>query len=426
MEADCIFWVVSTDTEPDSETILNLEKFSTKMLPIINVWQCEREDIYSVLQPEEIKDMLLNQFGAYFASAEDPVFYYAKEIDTAQQEHREIKEEWGKLAFTDKVEEIISNIQTGDRMLRIKKQIAIALQTCENSLKDILESPELISLRQTEKNEGHEIKQTLSKLRKARELANAEIKDHAKKSSQEIIDIFSEVSDAFIENQMQGMNWKALFNKKRFQEDMKRDFEKNYVKIKSGWLDNIVAEFSDDVMNILQGIYTDFSMELENTSDRNYSFNMAEDDLSGFIDSMVTVMGKDMANRIAPTVIAAIGAGIMLLIPGGAIFEALCGVVVGGIGMVRGLPKDEKLRSKITGIKNASRVQIKQQRATIVLNMSEVGKEVNASFYEKINDELDKRSNSNKARINQLSRLESDVKSFIAFICEQGKELSNI
>lgn len=425
MEADCIFWVVSTDGEPDRESILNLEKFSTKMLPIINIWQSEREDIYSTMKPEEIKDILLSQFGSYFASAEDPIFYYAREIDLAQQENRELKPEWGKLTFTDKVEEILSNIQTGDRMQRIKKQISIALQTCEGSLKDILEDNALKSLGQTEINEGHEIDKIRSKLSKARILASGDIKDHAKKSAQEIIEIFSYASDAFIENQMQGTNFKALFNKQKHQENLKRDFEKNYVKIKSGWLDKIVKEFTDDVIDILRGIYSDFSIEMS-TITSNSSFSMAEDDLFGFIEDMVKIMGNDMGARIAPAIIAAIAGGIMLIIPGGAVFEALATVVASGISATKGITKDDKLRSRITGVKNTAKVQIKQQRASIVNELKEAGGSVNKEMYEKIETELNKRSDKNSKRKSELKNLESLIKNAIVFIDEQNDELCHI
>lgn len=425
MEADCIFWVVSTDGEPDSESIRNLEKFSTKMLPIINVWQKEREDIYSVLQPEEIKECLFSQFGAYFASAEDPIFYYAGEIDSAQQEKRELKAEWGKMAFTDKVEEILSNIQTGDRMSRIKKQISIALQTCEDALNDVLQNPALISLSQTEINEGHEIIKIRSKLSKARELASGEIKDHAKKSAQEVIEIFSDASDSFIENQMHGTNWSALFRKQKHQEELKRDFEKNYVKINSGWLNNIVEEFSDDVLSILRGIYSDFSIEMSSISNSN-SFAMQEDDLSGFIEDMVKIMGQDMGERIAPTLIAAIAGGIMLIVPGGAILEALGTIVISGIAATKGITKDDKLRSKITGIKNTAKFQIKQQRATVVNNLSEAGKKVNEEMYLQIEEELNKRSNANTKNKAQLKDLETMIKNLISFVNDQSSELDHI
>ncbi len=427
MEADCIFWVVSTDGEPDSESILNLEKFSTKMLPIINVWQSESEDIYSTIQPEDIKEMLLSQFGAYFASAEDPIFYYAKEIDLAQQENRQLRIEWGKMAFTDKVEEILSNIQTGDRMKRIKKQLSIALQNCEESLKDIKENPELKSKVITEKNESYEIDKAYSKLINSCNLADGNIKDHAKKTAQGIIDIFMDASDAFIDNQMQGTNFSALLRKKKFKEDLKNDFENNYVRIKSGWLDEIVKDYSDDVLTILRGIYSDFALEVSAISveDEN-AFSMSEDDLSGFIDDMVKIMAQDMGARIAPTIIAAISGAIMMYIPGGLILEALGTVVVSGITATVGITKDDKLRSKITGIKNASKVQIKQQRSTVVNNLNKAGKDVNEKMKEKISEELDKRKNVNDEKKKQLRNLDNLINNMISFINEQREEVNYI
>lgn len=121
MESDCIFWVVSTDTEPDKESIKNLEKVHHKMLPIINVWQYEQDEISGMMSPEEIKNLLFEQYQAYLTGAEDPVIYYAKEIDMAQQKNEPLKEKWGKISFVNKVTEILQNIHKGDRMTHIKK-----------------------------------------------------------------------------------------------------------------------------------------------------------------------------------------------------------------------------------------------------------------------------------------------------------------
>lgn len=426
MESDCIFWVVSTDVEPDSESILNLEKFSTKMLPIINVWQSESEDIYSTLEPDYIKDMLLNQFGAYFASAEAPVYYYAREIDLAQQENRELKAEWGKENFTAKVEEILNNIQNGDRMKRIKKNIGIALSTCEETLKNVLEDQQLVALAQNEKTEKSEITQIFAKLDKEKSLATDDIRSHAKKVAEEITEVFTDASDAFIENTMYGTNWKALINKRKFQDDLKRDFEKNYVRIKSGWLDNMIKEYSDDVATILQGIYIDFSIDIESINDSSSKFTMEEDDLSSFIDAMAKIMADDMKTRITPTLIATIAGGIMMLIPGGIIFDVLATVVCGGIGALNGLTKDDKLRSKINGMKLSSKVQIRQQKSTIKTRLAEAGKNINDNFYSKIKEKLNVRKALNEERDANLRELKNEINDILSFITEQTEELSRI
>lgn len=426
MEADCIFWVVSTDGEPDCQSISNLKKISTKMLPIINVWQCESKNISSLMQPEEIKNTLLTEFGTYFADAADPIFYYAGEIDLAQQENRELKPEWGKEEFTEKVQAILSNIQSGDRMKRIKKQIAIALSTCEEAIKGVLEDQELVALGQAEKNESHDIQQIRTKLRKASDLARGDIKDHAKKATQEILEIFSDASEAFIENQMQGTNWKALVRRRSFQNDLKRDFEKNYVKLNDGWLNNTVREFSDDVISILQGIYSDFIMDIESGVNVGNTFSMKEDSLSGFIEDMTGIMSKDMAERITPTIVATIAGGIMMLIPGGLVFEALVTLVLAGISSASKFTKDDKLRSKINGIKSTAKVQIRQQRATLVTSFSEAGKNVNNEFFKRISEELDSRSQANEQKKAQLRQLEENIKDMIRFIEEQSEELAKI
>lgn len=425
-EADCVFWIVSTDAEPDKSSIANLSEFHTKMLPIINVWQCEKKDIYSTLSPDGIREMLESQFHGYFASAEKPIYYYAREIDLAQEEGRELKDEWGKIEFVEKVQQILSNIHSGDRMTRIRNNLGVALETYKKTLKELLEDNQLVSLGRAEKGEKEEIRQIREKLQNAKRVASGKIRSQSKASTQEILDIFSDASDAFISNTMQGMSLEALFQKKRFEEKLKRDFENNYVKIKSGWLDKNVKEFSDETIIILQGVYSDFSMDFDTAASDSNEFSMKGDDLSGFIDDMAQIINKDMAQRIAPAVISAIGGGILILIPGGLILEALGTILASGIAAATGIGKDDKLRSRIVGVQSAAKVQIRQQRAKIAGDFSEQAEEANRQFYDHINEEIQKRSDDNEIKISELRELEFSIRDAIEYVSEQADVMTDV
>ena len=425
MEADCIFWVVSTDAEPDKQTILNLEKFSTKMLPIINVWQKESENIFSVLQPEEIKEMLESQFSAYLASAEDPVIYYAGEIDLAQQEHRELKEEWGKSSFTDKVENLLANIQTSERMQRMKKNTTVALSYCEAVLNAVLEDKQFAVLAETEKKESLDIRLARQKLENSKTKARSDIRNHVKKTGDEIVQRLIDASNAFIDNQMQGTNWNAISRRKKYKEELKRDFERNYIRFDSGWLDDKMRLFSDDIVQILRGIYIDFSLEVDSVGE-NVKFSLADDSLSGFIGDMANTISKDLSEKMMAPMIALLSGTIMMLIPGSLILEAFSTLVASGISSIKNFSNDEKLISKKDNVKSSARSQILQQKCTIESKLSEEGYKVNASFYNNIEEKLNSRLNANQERIQRLQKLESDIKEILQIISDSQKELSQI
>ena len=424
MEADCIFWVISTDAEPDIESIRNLEKINTKMLPIINVWQSEQEDIFSELTPDDIKTMLLEQYTAYFASAENPVIYYAREIDLAQQQGRELKEEWGKQQFTDKVNDILNNINHGDRMLRIKNQIDTALSSCETQITDLLQNHQMETLKQAEKAESIEIIKIKNQLKKANRLATGEIKQTASKATNDLLDIFIEASNAFIDNKMQGTNFDALL-RRRSEEKLKREFEEDYVRLNNGWLDNLVKEYTDDVKSILEGIYVDFSLETE-VINSSKNFDLNSDDLNAFIAGLSDVMSKDMAQRLLPIIISAITGGILMIIPGGLIIEAFLTTIVAGVTSMFNIPKDNKLIQKKETIKQQAKSQIRQQRAHITNSFIQCAEEVNSEFYNEINSKISGRDEKNKAKKAKMDSLDLKLQDILDFIRLEKGELKKI
>lgn len=109
----------------------------------------------------------------------------------------------------------------------------------------------------------HEIIALMGKLNKCRERVNDDINNEARKITNEILDIFSSASDAFIANIMDGTNWDAIFHKERFKRELKKDFENNYIKLNDGWLESMTQEFSEHIKLIAIGEYSSFEMELE-------------------------------------------------------------------------------------------------------------------------------------------------------------------
>lgn len=425
MESDCIFWVVSTDTEPDRESIKNLEKVSTKMLPIINVWQYEQEDIVGMMTPEEIKGLLSEQYQIYFADAEAPVVYYAKEIDMAQQNRQTLKEEWGKSSFVDKVTDILQNAQKGDRMTRIKKNLRNALEECDAVFEKIQQDDELQKIKSQQNTDKHEINVLKGKLSKCKNMVENDIKNEAQKTTSEILDVFINASDSFISNRMSGLNLKAVFQKERFQKELKKDFEDNYIKLKSGWIEETMKEFFDNIKNIVIGAYSSFAMDLDTEQDFA-DLSSDEFSVSNFVDTMAEAISKEILERFLPVMITVITGGILLLIPGGALVELAVTTLTSGVAAFGSISNDDKLIAKQDNIKMQSRNEIRQQKSVIAQNFKNIGKQLNEKCHSGLLSEIDRKmgiTEKEREKLVKLSRVLENYRTEVKELIQEVKDL---
>lgn len=233
MESDCFFLVLSTDMEPDKESIKNLKKIRHKLLPIINVWEFEKDGIKGEFSPEDIINTIMDGYSEYLINADNPIIYYAKEVDYAQLNGLPLKDEWGKATFVEKIYEIISNVQVGDRATRIKSNILDALSECRDLLENVKDSSKLKELKSLSDKNKTEINNQYQKLYKCNNLVSSDITATAKKTTDEILDIIAEASECFIQNKMSGVDLRHLlkmFTKKQ-KEDMSKEFEDEFKKI---------------------------------------------------------------------------------------------------------------------------------------------------------------------------------------------------
>lgn len=430
MESDCFFWVLSTDIEPSIESIKNLKKIRHKLLPIINVWKFEKEGIEGDFSPEEIIDIIKDGYSEYLINADNPIIYYAKEIDYAQLNGLPIRAEWGKETFVEKVQEIISNVQAGDRATRIKSNLLDALSECRGSLENIKDSSKLKELKSLSQKNGAEISKQYQKLDRCNNLVNSDIVATAKKTTDEILDVITKASESFIQNKMSGVDLRYLlkmFTKKQ-KEDMSKEFadefKKNYLRVDSGWLESAIQNYCNEVFKILKSKYIDFSCSLiDEEGTGNTDFDLGE--LTGFMDTISSQIQKDFQSKSVKLLGSAVLTGILLAIPGLNLLDSIAAICSVGSG-IGGFADDSKLRSRINMIIVQSKVQIRQQKYSIVKQLKEQGEIIGKGFYSKVEGKLIAEKNKITEEASKLSNIGKLVDSFEELLSQAEKEINGL
>lgn len=428
MESDCFFWVVTTEYEPDPDTLRNLDKISSKLLPIINVWQSEKDEIYSQFTPEEIIQILQDSYSAYFQNAEDPVIYYAKEIDDAQQAGTEVEPEWGKEAFVQKVQQILGNIQSGDRAKRIRINLLDSFTECKGAIADVRSDKRLAELQsEVNKDNSENIKQ-FQRLERCNYIISVDRRDAAKKTADDIVDIISDASQSFIQTKMSGFDLKnmlRMFTKKQRSElsaELAEEFKNNYLSFNTGWLDECVKDFCCDIINIVKSKYIDFYYTLNDGGSIQLGTDFLTGDMRSFIDDIAEQIQKDAQAKMVSLVSSAITVTLLFLIPGFELIDEIASIFSVGKN-IGNLGDDSKLRSKINMIVNHAKVQIRQQRYKIVSALDKQSEEIANQFYAKVKTKLDKDKSSNKLAIEMVAKVTRSADSFESVIEEAEKEI---
>lgn len=274
------------------------------------------------------------------------------------------------------------------------------------------------------KKDRREDKDLAIKINKCKMNVHSDIQREAEARADEIISILISASDAFISNLMEGVNFKAL-GRKSFQEELKKDFEENYVKLKSGWVEKCTEGFASNVKSIILGYYSEFALDV----DRDVSFAEMDnsiDNIEGFINSMVNVMAADIRNKLLPIIISVIAGGILMAIPGGIIAEALCTVVLSGGFALRNFSKDDQLVQKQENAKIQSRCAMRQQKIVVKSNLYNIGNEFNEQCSKKIEDKMSQIRDQNDLRYRQLNDLHYQIDAFQAALTECQKDVDKL
>lgn len=430
MESDCFFWVLSTDTEPSIESIKNLKKIRHKLLPIINVWKFEEEGIKGEFSPDEIIEFIKDGYSEYMVNADNPIIYYAKEIDYAQLNGLALKDEWGKEQFVEKVQEIISNVQSGDRAKKIKTRLLEALSECRSSLENIKDSTKLKELKSISQKNGTEITKQYQKLDRCNNLVLSDITTTAKKTTDEILDVIAMASESFIQNKMNGVDLRFLikmFTKKQ-RGDMSREFadefKRNYLRFDSGWLEDAINDYCNDVFRILKSKYIDFSCSLiDETGTYNTRFDPGE--LTSFMDTISSQIQKDFQSKSVRLLASAILTGVLFFIPGLNLLDSIAAIcsVTSGIG---GFTDDSKIRARINMIIVQSKVQIRQQKYSIVKQLRDKGEIIGKEFYSKVENKIIIEDSKIKEEASKLNNIDMMIASFEELLSQAELEINSL
>lgn len=420
LESDCFFWVVTTATEPDVETVRNLQKIRHKILPIINVWQKECKGIKSAMSPEKVIEAIRDNYSAYLGNADDPVVYYAGEIDNAQEKGEEVKPEWGREKLVAKVEGILSNIRSGDRAGRIESNLTDAIEECRQALEALEGDETLLSLGQANRIEQADVKNLYVRLRQCKKMAKTDINNEAHKTAEEIAQMLIDATESFITDKMDGLNFKALFKKKdKLSDELAQEYRKDYIRMDSGWVRDLADDYLDNVQTITEGIFVEFAMDVEASADASgISGKML--DIGNFTGRISEGIRKDMLDKMLPLILRIIGQGILVFIPGLNLVDAVY-TIVAATGSVRDITNMDKLHAKAKAVKNSCRVQIKQQKFPIITELRKAGEGIVEQYYTQIEKEISTRGNALDEQARQYNAIVEEISLFRMELDNQEK-----
>lgn len=344
-EADYVFWVTSTQAEPDQSSLRDLQNITTPFLPIVNVWQCEDEGVEGEFSLEEYLDILdENAFAPYLSRAgHSPISYYAKEIDLAQQQGRELDPQWGKEELIDVLQQIQETILTGIRAERIVKQFNKSIEGIRSHYQIALDSKVYTDFEKKYHSDISEFGEMDYRIDNMKPSVDAELKRFSRKFIADIYEQIKKCVECFIDDTMWGTNLKAVFSKKKVEEELQKDFTDNYLMKDKDWIQKRAAMFFDEIMDIIKGKYADLKLLSVHSSFESTDPNFTIPDMDRILRRIAELLSKDMRERILPVIVSTIGTTVLLAIPGGAVVEATVGAITTWVSGVFQLPNDSKL-----------------------------------------------------------------------------------
>ena len=383
-EAEVIFWIVSTVDEPGKAAIDNLDRFKSKIIPVINVWKDSKNDIESELTGEDVKKILMERYSTYFSDAQEPIIYYAKEICNAQENDDDVQEEWGKAAFAECLNSLLSADVVDlekDRITRIKKQIGTVFTKIKNELKEVEEK--FVDINAKNDQEDTDITLLETKLNTIQRHADEKIREQTKSTSDEMVSFMSQMTEVFIEDQMDSIRLDTVFRqlgknrKKQLEEEMKDTYLNKYLKMneKPCWYQDMLVSYGEDINILLNSEYAIFKIEAKKMETIK---NLDMD--TNFVGSILKQTMASFVEALGPIIATIIMAIVLYCVPGGAIIDNLAVALMGGSAFK---PKDRITKRK-ENIKSRARLSISMQKYNIQNGLLKETKNINAKCKENI------------------------------------------
>jgi hypothetical protein len=227
-----------------------------------------------------------------------------------------------------------------------------------------------------------------AKFNKRKSLARAEIRDHARQATDETLCILSDATESFILSKMGGLDLRALFKgKKRYTDELTKDYEENFLCLKNGWVENCGEKFVKDIAMIVNGHYIDFINDLE-SEESTQTFDVGLLSLSEFVGSLVESLQQDALEKLIPALITAVIAVISIFIPGGEFVDIISSLFAGKKAI--DVTDNSRIVAKSQVVISSCKVRMRQQKYKILSEYSKMGNTVESKLSSGIDEELKK------------------------------------
>ena len=415
-EAEVVFWVVSTSSEVDRTAIANLEKISSKIIPVINVWQFEKEGIKGEYTAEETKKDITEKYSEYFSNKEEPIVYYGREIEYALQHGLEVKNEWGRDCFVECLERIVysESIDSDDANVeRVKKTISKELRAALHVIEEKQES--LKDVNNEIEHDESELDVLETSLYSTYQSVDTKIKDISKATAKKIIDYFLGVTDAYIEDEMQSANLQLLIRsigrgkKEALKKEMEEKYRNEYLKVqdKPCWYDEVMNDFVEDVKTLLNGEYASFKIKAKEIQDKTSFIDMPNDFIASIIQQSINAFLESMGS-VMVTIISTI---VLVLVPGGEIIDNISIALLG-----KSTIGTDRITKKKENIKSRARLSINIQKNGVVHGISSIGQDINKECQKNIEKIITGKRNDSELKKRNFEKTNNSFISFINII----------
>lgn len=411
-EAELVFWVISTCSEPSGDDLKDLrilKEVKANVIPLINVWQEENEEIEGAIEPDKLENILNKDFSLYFSKDAQMIKYFAKEIDNAKLNNKLINDEWGYKNFVDFLNDKYLNDATKQHNEKLKKITNVIIDALDK-ISDKLEiEKELIS---DKRKDLEDLNETIEEQFDERIEIKLELKSKLRQLAEEkadtIVDKCVKLSSVFIEDEMRLTNFEAIINKIKgndISKELADKFEKNYLKLaeRPNWLEFIIKDFLEDAKILVENRWKRFLRNFKNHNISEYEELEISDDFTDIISSDI------MAGLIEKILTSLIVGGVFIvlaLIPGGQIIDAAALLLFALVNVftdpLEKYRKNAKLRAK---------VMISNQRYELKNKISEYGLEINKIFddeFEKVLTSKREKESDQKETLKKLTKIISE------------------
>lgn len=432
-EAEQVFWVIGTSAAEPSGSDLNdliiLKNIKSNVIPLINVWSDEEDEIYGEVSPEEMEDSIRSSLSSFFSPDKPVLKYYAREIDKANQGDREIQDHWGEKEFRSFFNEAFLNdasVKAKEKLRRLTSNIKVSLANVNDVLHTSLAELKIQKAKMDSKNTW--LNEQMDERSEIRMELKGKIRKLAADRVDSIIENCTKSSETFINDKMRMTNFKMLMDAVKTKdndevtEKLSQEFRKRYLKLEENpsWLDHLIEDFIEEVKVMVEARWHRFIKDFnDNVKTEKHSGILISSD---FID---TILAKTIGGIFTKLMAGLVGAAsifaLIALIPGGALVDAA--VVV--LFLLQSLFSDP-LEKHRENAKTRAKVMISNQRYELKNQIGKEGLSLHDAFDTRFEEILKENEMLLKKEESNIFNLEKAIMDLQSSIDDRIHELSNL